>query len=103
MLCTVIGLSSNGRIVKLSAKLEQKFSKKGKLGGGKASWWLSQAKSIDAFLPGTGVEVLVTEVGKQGGVVGTIMGMLDAVADFFHVAGWDQKDLEERVKPGSKV
>lgn len=103
MLCTVTGLSSNGKIVKLSANLEQKFSKKGKLGGGKASWWLSQANSIDALLPGIGVEILVTDVGKQGGVVGTIMGMLDAVADFFHVAGWDQKELEERVKPGSKV
>jgi rRNA biogenesis protein RRP5 len=103
MLCTITGLSSNGKIVKLSADLEQKFSKKGKLAGGKASWWLSQANSIDAFLPGTGVEVLVTEVGKRGGVVGTIMGMLDAVADFFHVAGWDQKELEEKVKIGTKV
>jgi rRNA biogenesis protein RRP5 len=103
LLCTVTGLSSNGKIVKLSADLEQKFSKKGKLPGGKASWWLSQANSIDAFLPGTAVEVLVTEVGKQGGVVGKIMGMLDAVADFFHVAGWDEKELEEKVKTGSKV
>jgi rRNA biogenesis protein RRP5 len=103
LLCTVTGLSSNGKIVKLSADLEQKFSKKGKLAGGKASWWLSQANSIDAFLPGTAVEVLVTEVGKQGGVVGTIMGMLDAVADFFHVAGWDEKELEEKVKTGTKV
>lgn len=103
MLCTVTGLSSNGKIVKLSANLEQRFSKNGKLGGGKASWWLSQANSINAFLPGSGVEVLVTDVGKQGGVVGTIMGMLDAVADFFHVAGWDVKELGERVKPGSKV
>ncbi|KAA8912855.1 hypothetical protein FN846DRAFT_931829 [Sphaerosporella brunnea] len=103
LLCTVTGLSSNGKIVKLSADLEQKFSKKGKLAGGKASWWLTQANSIGAFLPGTGVEVLVTEVGKQGGVVGTIMGMLDAVADFFHVAGWDEKELEEKVKIGSKI
>lgn len=103
LFCTVTGMSSNAKIVKLSADLEQKFSKKGKLAGGKASWWLGQAPSIDAFLPGTGVEVLVTEVGKQGGVVGTIMGMLDAVADYFHVAGWDQKDLEDKVKPGSKV
>jgi rRNA biogenesis protein RRP5 len=103
LFCTVTGLSSNGKIVKLSADLEQKFSKKGKLAGGKASWWLSQAPSIDAFLPGTGVEVLVTEVGKQGGVVGKIMGMLDAVGDFFHVAGWDQKALEEKIKIGSKV
>ncbi|KAI5788698.1 hypothetical protein FPQ18DRAFT_245482, partial [Pyronema domesticum] len=103
MFCTVTGTSSNGKIVKLSADIEQKFSKKGKLAGGKASWWLSQANTVDAFLPGTGVEVLVTDVGKNGGVVGTIMGMLDAVGDFFHVAGWDQTALEEKVKVGNKI
>jgi rRNA biogenesis protein RRP5 len=103
MLCTVTGLSSKGRTIKLSADLEQKFTKKGKLAGGKASWWLSQAPTVDAFLPGTGVEVLVTEVGRSGGVAGQIMGMLDAVADFFHVAGWEGKELEEKIKRGSKV
>ena len=102
ILTTVTGMSSNGKIVKLSADLEQKFSKKGKLAGGKAAWWLTNAPTIDAFLPGTGVEVLVTDVGKQGGIVGTIMGSLDAVADYFHVAGWD-KDLATRVQVGNKV
>lgn len=103
MLCTVTGLSSNGKIVKLSADLEQKPSKKGKLAGGKSAWWISQAPTIDAFLPGTGVEVLLTEVGKFGGLVGKIMGMLDATVDFFHVAGWNSKPLEERFKAGDKV
>lgn len=103
MLCTVTGISSNGKIVKLSADLEQKPSKKGKLAGGKAAWWVSQAPTIDAFLPGTGVEVLLIEVGNHHGLVGKIMGMLDATIDFFHVAGWSGKPLEERFKAGDKV
>lgn len=103
LLCTVAGLSSSGRIVKLSADLEQKPSKKGKLAGGKAAWWIGQAPTIDAFLPGTGVEVLVTDIGKFGGLVGKIMGMLDATIDFFHLAGWTEKGLEERFKIGEKV
>ncbi|KAI5806996.1 rRNA biogenesis protein RRP5 [Geopyxis carbonaria] len=98
--CTVTGRSSNGKIVKLSADLEQKFSKKGKLASGKANWWLADMPSIDMFLPGTGVEVLVTDI-KQGGIVGKIMGMLDAVCDFFHAAGWE-KDLE-KIQPGTKI
>lgn len=103
MLCTATGLSSNGKTVKLSADLEQKPSKKGKLAGGKSAWWVSQAPTVDAFLPGTGVEVLITEVGIHNGLVGKIMGMLDATIDFFHVAGWSAKPLEERFKAGDKV
>lgn len=103
MLCTVTGHSSNGKIVKLSADLEQKPSKKGKLAGGKSAWWVSQAPTIDAFLPGTGVEVLLTEVGNHNGLIGKIMGMLDATIDFFHVAGWSAKPLEDRFKAGDKV
>lgn len=103
LLCTVTGLSSNGKIVKLSADLEQKPSKKGKLSGGKSAWWVNQAPTIDTFLPGTGVEVLLTGVGNHNGLVGKIMGMLDATIDFFHVAGWSVKSLEERFKAGDKV
>lgn len=103
ILCTVTGLSSNGKIVKLSADLEQKPSKKGKFAGGRSAWWVSQAPTIDTFLPGTGVEVLLTEVGNHNGLVGKIMGMLDATIDFFHVAGWSPRPLEERFKAGDKV
>lgn len=103
LLCTVSGLSPNGKIVKLSADLEQKQSKKGKFADGKSAWWISQAPTIDTFLPGTGVEILLTEIGKFGGLVGKIMGMLDGTVDFFHVAGWSPKPLEERFKAGDKV
>jgi rRNA biogenesis protein RRP5 len=103
LLCTVTGIGSNGKIIKLSADLEQKPSKKGKIAGGKGTWWVSQAPTINAFLPGTGVEVLVTEVGKKGGLVGKIMGMLDATIDYFHIAGWKPEELSERFKIGEKV
>ncbi|RPB10143.1 nucleic acid-binding protein [Morchella conica CCBAS932] len=103
LLCTVTGIGSNGKIIKLSADLEQKPSKKGKIAGGKGAWWVSQAPTINAFLPGTGVEVLVTEVGKKGGLVGKIMGMLDATIDYFHIAGWKPEELGERFKIGEKI
>lgn len=103
ILCVVTGLSSNGKIVKLSASLEQRPSKKGKFAGGRSAWWISQAPTIDTFLPGTGVEVLLTEVGNHNGLVGKIMGMLDATIDFFHVAGWNPRPLEDRFKAGDKV
>ena len=102
LLCTVTCLSANRQVVQLSADLEQRFTDKDKLQADKPSWWLSQASSIHAFLPGTGAEVLVSRVGRNG-IAGSIMGMLDAVADYFHVAGWDPKALEKRVKVGSKV
>lgn len=100
-LCTVTGASSNSKIVQLSAQLEQKLNVKGKPPKGT---WLSKAPTIDCFLPGTGVDVLVLNVGNHGGISGKIMGMLDAVADFFHVAGWDrQAQLEKRIKVGSTI
>ncbi|RPA89371.1 nucleic acid-binding protein [Choiromyces venosus 120613-1] len=106
MLCTITGLSSNGRIVKLSADLEQKPTKKGKYTGGKAAWWLSSAPTISTFLPGTGVEVLITDIargGKSVGIAGKVMGLVDAVIDFFHASGWGEKDIESRFKVGEKI
>ncbi|CUS13120.1 unnamed protein product [Tuber aestivum] len=106
LLCTIIGLSSNGKIVKLSGDLEQKPSKKGKYTGGKAAWWLSSAPTVNTFLPGTGVEVLITDIAKGGkavGIAGKIMGLVDATMDFFHASGWGEKDIESKFKVGEKI
>jgi len=106
MLCTIIGLSSNGKIVKLSGDLEQKPSKKGKYSGGKAAWWLGSAPTVNTFLPGTGVEVLVTDIAKGGktvGIAGKVMGLVDATMDFFHASGWEGKNIESKFKVGEKV
>jgi rRNA biogenesis protein RRP5 len=96
MLCLVTGLTSNGRTIKLSANEE-------KLGSTVKSHILSTAPTIDSFLPGTAVEVLLSDV-TDSGLAGKIIGMLDATADLVHsgaAAGAD--GLERRYKPGTKV
>jgi rRNA biogenesis protein RRP5 len=95
-LCLVTGLSSNGNIIKLSAD-------PGKVGNIKKGHFLTDAPSVDAFLPGTAVEVLVSEV-TGSGVVGKVMGMLDVTADLIHSgAATSENELEKRYKPGSKI
>ncbi|PUU76130.1 hypothetical protein B9Z19DRAFT_1130280 [Tuber borchii] len=85
MLCTIVGLSSNG---------------------GKAAWWLSSALTVNTFLPGTGVEVLITDIAKRVkavGIAGKVMGLVDATIDFFHASGWEGKDTESKFKVGEKI
>jgi rRNA biogenesis protein RRP5 len=95
-LCMVTGLSSNGKIVKLSADT-QKFANTKKLS------FLSDAPTIDAFLPGTAVEVLVTDVTPRG-IIGKVMGMIDVTVDLIHSgAALPGKDLEKKYKLGSKI
>lgn len=95
-LCAVTGLSSNGKIVKLSADTQ-------KIGNLKKPTYLSDAPTVDAFLPGTAVEVLVSDVTPKG-IAGKVMGMVDVTADLMHSgAGASGKDLEKKYKIGSKV
>jgi rRNA biogenesis protein RRP5 len=86
-LCTVTGLSSNGKIVKLLKK----------------PIYLSEAPTIDAFLPGTAVEFLIADITSRG-VIGKVMGMIDVTADLMHSgAGASGKDLDKKYKIGTKV
>jgi rRNA biogenesis protein RRP5 len=96
MLCMITGLSSNGKVVKLSADHQ-------KLATGKGLKYISEAPTVDAFLPGTAVEMLVTDMTVRG-VAGKLMGMVDTTADLIHsgLAG-STKDLTGRFKIGSKV
>lgn len=95
-LCMVTGVSSNGKIAKLSADFQ-------KLGNIKKTNFLTEAPTIDVFVPGTAVEVLVTEVTGTG-LAGTIMGLVDATADIVHAgAGATQQDLTNKYKVGEKV
>jgi len=65
--------------------------------------YLSEAPTVDAFLPGTAVDVLITENGR-GGVAAKIMGMLDATADIVHSgAGGRLEDIATKFKIGSKA
>lgn len=98
-LCLIKGTASNGKVVKLSGIIDKPIE----TNNGKTGLWLNEAPTIDAFTPGTGVEMLVTDVGSNGGLRGKLMGMLDGVIDLFHAQGWNQSGLEDRVKVGSKV
>ena len=95
-LCLVTGKSSNGRIIKLSAD-SQKISniKKGS--------FLTSAPTVNSFLPGTAVDVLISEVAPSG-IAGKVMGLLNVTADFIHSgAAASGKDLEQKYSTGSKV
>ena len=94
-LCLVTGLSSDGRIIKLSADLH-------KAGNLKKPNFLAEAPTIDLFLPGTAVDMLITDV--SSGVTGKIMGLLDVTADLIHSgAAESQKGNSEKYKIGSKA
>lgn len=94
--CMVTGLSSNGKIVKLTSDPE-------KIGNTKKPNFMSIAPTVDSFLPGSAVEILVTDITARG-LIGKLMGMLDVTADLMHSgAGADDKDIEKKYKIGSKV
>ncbi|KAL8968017.1 MAG: hypothetical protein Q9183_002658, partial [Haloplaca sp. 2 TL-2023] len=95
-LCLITGLSSNGAIIKLSADSE-------KAGNLKKGHFLTDAPTIDSFLPGTAVEILVSEITKTG-IIGKAMGILDVTADIVHSgAAASSKDLEHKYSAGDKV
>lgn len=94
LLCMVTGLSSNGKIVKLSADTH-------KMANVKNLNFLTEAPTIDAFLPGTAVQILVADITPRG-IAGKVMGMLDVTADLMH-SGASGKDLEKKYKIGSKI
>ncbi|KAF2808994.1 nucleic acid-binding protein [Mytilinidion resinicola] len=94
-LCLVTGLTSDSRIIKLSADHE-------KAANPKKFAFLGQAPSIDLFLPGTAVEMLITDT-SSGGVTGKLIGLLDATADLFQSGAAVSKDnISDKYKIGSK-
>lgn len=95
-LCLVTGKSSNGKIIKLSADAQR-------IGNVKKGSFLTSAPTVDSFLPGTAVEVLVSEV-RQSGIAGKVMGLINVTADLIHSgAAASSKDLEKIYSTGSKV
>ncbi|KFG82729.1 putative rRNA biogenesis protein RRP5 [Metarhizium anisopliae] len=93
-LCQVTGKVSNGNVAQLS--LQQK-----KLGSPKDI--PTEATTINTFLPGTNVDVLITNTDRRG-LAGKVIGHLDVTADLVHSgAGPLGTDLEATYKVGSKV
>lgn len=95
-LSMITGVSSNGKIVKLSADTQ-------KIANIKKPNYVTDAPTIDAFLPGTAVEILVTDVTARG-VAGKIMGSVDVTADLMHSGlALEGKDIDKKYKLGSKA
>ncbi len=95
-LCLVLGVSPNGNTIKLSADPQ-------KIGNIKKGTYLTDAPTVDSFLPGTAVDVLVSEV-TASGIIGKIMGLLDVTADLIHSgAASSGKDLANKYTIGSKT
>lgn len=93
-LCQVTGKGSSGKVAQLS--LLQK-----KLGNAKSV--PSEATTINTFLPGTNVDVLISNVDRRG-LAGKVMGHLDVTADLVHSGvGPNDTDLEATYKIGTKV
>lgn len=92
-LCQVTGKNSN-KIAQLSLKQD-------KLGSTKA--FPADATTINTYLPGTIVSVLVSD-NEGRGLAGKIMGTVDATADLIHSGiGPNDVDLKAKYKIGSKV
>ena len=95
-LCLITGLSSNGKIVKLSADPQR-------IGNVRKTNYLPDAPTVDAYLPGTAVEVLISEV-TASGIHGKVMGLLDVTADLIHSgASSSKKSIGARYPIGSKI
>ncbi|RHZ52376.1 putative rRNA biogenesis protein RRP5 [Aspergillus thermomutatus] len=94
-LCMVTGQNANGSVVKLSANLQSS-------GSIKKSHYLSTASTINSFLPGTAAEILLTDVSSSG-MIGKIMGMLDATVDLVQSGGNSGKDLTKKFQIGAKI
>ncbi|KAK3069664.1 rRNA biogenesis protein rrp5, partial [Teratosphaeriaceae sp. CCFEE 6253] len=100
LLCLVTGKGGDGKVVKLSPDASR-FSALS--GADKHAPVVNEAPSVDAFLPGTAVNLLVVDAGP-GGVAGKVMGMLDTTADLLHSgAGAKEVDLGQKYKIGTKI
>jgi rRNA biogenesis protein RRP5 len=95
-LCMITGLSSNGKIVKLSADTR-------KIANVKKSNYLVEGPTVDAFLPGTAVELLITDITAKG-IAGKVMGMIDVTSDLIHSGAiTGGKDLDRKYRIGTKI
>lgn len=94
LLCMVTSRSTNRKVVQLSTQIEKMGSLKN---------FPSQATTINTYLPGTAVDVLVTELSARG-IAGKVMGHLDVTADDMHSGvGPNGADLEEKYQVGSRL
>ena len=92
LLC--LAAKTSGKVVQLTT-LSDKMGNEKKVPG--------DATTINTFLPGTAVDVLVTETSARG-LAGKVLGSLDATADLVHSgAGPNHVDVETKYKVGSRI
>jgi rRNA biogenesis protein RRP5 len=95
-LCSVSGFNPDGRIVKLTADQQ-------KIGHVKKGNVLTEAPTVDVFLPGTAVDMLITDLSRST-ISGKLLGLVDATADIIHSSAAEKAtDLTEKLKIGSKI
>ena len=93
-LCLATGLSANRKVVQLTTRADR-------LGNCKNT--PREATTINTFVPGTCVDVLVSEVLERG-IIGKVMGHLDVTADHIHSGvGPHGTDIAAKYKVGSKL
>ena len=93
-LCQIRKVGSKGKVVQLSLRQQDL---------GNVNKVPIDATTINTFLPGTPVDLLVTST-DRGGLCGKIIGHLDAVADMVHSgSGPENIELDTVYKIGSKV
>jgi len=93
LLCLVTKIA-NGKVAQLTTLM----SKLGKLQNHAAG-----ATTINAFLPGSAVELMVSEIVPRG-IAGKVMGSLDVTCDLLHSGlGPQSVDLEAKFKIGKKI
>ncbi|KAI1426670.1 hypothetical protein F5Y12DRAFT_712819 [Xylaria sp. FL1777] len=94
LLCLVTRKGANGKTIQLSA-LQKKLANVQNIA--------SEATTIQTFLPGSAVELMISRISRRG-LVGKIMGSLDVTADLIHSGvGPKSLDLEEKYKVGKKI
>lgn len=90
ILCQVAQADANSKVIRLSADLSDQRAVK-------------VAPSVDAYLPGTVAEILLTEV-QPTGLVGKIMGMLTVTADLVQSGAFlDKEAFVGNFKVGKKI
>lgn len=95
-LCLVTSQKADNKVINLSIDPQI-------VGNLKKNTYMTDAPSIDSYLPGAAIETLVTEASRSG-IVGKAMGLLDVTADLIHSgAAASGKELEKKYPVGTKV
>ena len=96
LLCLITSHKANSNVVNLSADPQT-------AGNIKKSNYMADASSVHSYLPGSAIEILISEVSSKG-IAGKAMGVLDVTADLIHSgAAASGKELQKKYTVGSKV